>query len=255
MSTTNPGSEFPRVSDETVRLLGGVSTATLCTQLRKRGFRSSLFMQDVAPLRPDLPLAGQAVTLRYIPMREDLEPTGDYDNLTNRQRIAVERVGPGDVLVIDARGDTRAAVLGNILASRIEARGAAGIVTDGAFRDAPAIRALELPTYASGQNANLSNHVHFPSEVNVPIACGGVAVLPGDVIVGDAEGVVVIPLALAGDIARDAAAQEALEAYILEKIRSGSSIVGVYPPNEQTLGEYERARRVGNDTGHAGDGA
>ena len=245
MSTTSPGSGFPRVSDEALRLLGGVSTATLCTQLRKRGFRSSLFMQEVVPLRPELRLAGQAVTLRYIPVREDLEPTGAYDNLINKQRIAVESVGPGDVLVIDARGDTRAAVLGNILAGRIAARGAAGIVTDGAFRDAPAIRTLDLPTYARGQNANLSNLVHFPSEINVPIACGGVAVLPGDVIVGDAEGIVVIPLALAGDIARDAAAQEALEAFIFEKVRSGSSIVGVYPPNERTLEEYERANAVG----------
>ena len=241
-TTPAPDSGFPRVGEETLRLMQGVSTATLCSQLRKRGFRSSLFMHAVAPLRPDLRLAGQAVTLRYIPLREDLEPTGAYDNLTNKQRIAVEMVGPGDVLVIDARGNTGAAVLGNILAARIEARGAAGIVTDGAFRDAPAIRTLDLPTYARGQNANLSNHVHFPSEINVPIACGGVAVLPGDVIVGDAEGIIVIPLALADDIARDSAAQEDLEAFILEQVRSGRSIVGVYPPNEQTLGEYERTR-------------
>jgi regulator of RNase E activity RraA len=230
-----------RVGDETLRALRGVSTATLCTQLRQRGFRN-LFMHDVAPLRPDLRLVGEAVTLRYIPVREDLDTTGDFDNRTNQQRLAVELIGPGDVLVIDARGDTRAAVLGNILAARIAARGAAGIVTDGAFRDSPTIKTIDLATYARGQNANLSNVIHHPSEINVPIACGGVAVLPGDVIVGDAEGIIVIPRALADEVARDAAAQEEREAFIFNKVRAGSSIVGVYPPNEQTLREYEQAR-------------
>ncbi len=250
--TRNDGSALPdgtpRISDETRTLLGGVSTATLCTQLRKRGFRSNYFLRDVAPQRPDLRMVGQAVTLRYIPARDDLEPTGDYDNQTNIQRIAVEMVGPGDVLVVDARGETSAAVLGNILAARIAARGAAGIVTDGAFRDAPVIRSLDFPTYARGQNANLSNQLHFPSEINVPIACGGVAVVPGDVIVGDAEGVIVIPVAVADDIARDAAEQESRESFIFEKVKAGSSIVGVYPPNEETLREYERARTATKDT-------
>jgi regulator of RNase E activity RraA len=230
------------IDNATLDLLTSVSTATLCTQMRKRGFRTSLFMHDVAPVRPDARMAGQAVTLRYIPAREDLEPTGDYDNQTNRQRIAVESVGPGDVLVIDARGETGAAVLGNILAERIAARGAAGIVTDGAFRDTPSIRDLDFPTYARGQNANLSNHLHYPSEINVPIACGGVAVMPGDIIVGDGEGVIVIPRALAADVARDAAAQEDLEAFIQERIRAGSSIRGVYPPGPETMAEYERSR-------------
>lgn len=244
--TRNDGSglpaEAPRISEETRTLLGGVSTATLCTQLRKRGYRSNFFMRDVAPQRPDLRMVGQAFTLRYIPARDDLEPTGDYDNQTNIQRIAVETVGPGDVLVIDARGETSAAVLGNILAARIASRGAAGIVTDGAFRDAPVIRSLEFPTYARGQSANLSNQIHFPSEINVPVACGGVAVVPGDVIVGDAEGVVVVPVAIADEVARDAAEQESREAFIFEKVKAGSSIVGVYPPNEQTMREYEEAK-------------
>ena len=250
MMTSPPSAPpTPHVGGETLQLLGGVSTATLSTQLQKRGFRS-LFMHNVAPLRPDLRLVGQAVTLRYIPVREDLDTTGDFDNRSNKQRLAVELVGPGDVLVIDARGDTRAAVLGNILAARIGSRGAAGIVTDGAFRDSPTIKTLDLPTYAGGQNANLSNLIHFPSEINVPIACGGVAVLPGDVVVGDAEGIIVIPRALAAAVARDAAAQEECEAFIFAKVRAGSSIVGVYPPDEQTLREYEQAR--GNADGTNG---
>lgn len=235
MAETAP---IDRVAPEVLAMLRQVSTATLSSQLTRRGFKQ-LFLQDVAPLRPDLRMAGQAFTLRYIPAREDLERGGDFDNLTNKQRIAVESVGPGDVLVIEARGDTRAGSLGNILATRIKQRGAAGIVTDGAFRDTPAIRAIDLPTYARGQHPNISFTIHHPVAINVPIGCGGVAVLPGDVLVGDAEGVIVIPRALAEEVARDALEQERKETFILSKIEAGSSIIGVYPPNEATLREYE----------------
>jgi regulator of RNase E activity RraA len=227
-----------RVAPDILEALKQVSTATLSGQLNRRGFKQ-LFMQDVRPLRPDLRMAGQALTLRYIPAREDLEHAQDFDNLTNKQRIAVESVGPGDVLVIEARGDARAGSLGNILATRIQQRGAAGVVTDGAFRDTPSIQAIDLPTYARGQHPNISFTIHHPVAINVPIGCGGIAVLPGDVIVGDAEGVIVIPRAIAEEVARDAVEQERKEAFILTKIESGSSIVGVYPPNADTLREFE----------------
>lgn len=233
-----------RVAPEILSKAKTVSTATLSSQLQKRGFVHA-FMHDVRPLRPDLSMAGQAFTLRYIPMREDLERTGEFDNRTNQQRVAVESVGPGDVLVIDARGDTRAATLGNILATRIMHRGAAGIVTDGAFRDTPAIRALDFPSYARGQSPNVSNLIHHPLESNVPIGCAGVAVLPGDVIVGDGEGVIVIPRAIAEQVIEAAHEQEDREEFIVSRIRAGSSILGVYPPDERTLRDYEdwRARR------------
>lgn len=234
--------QAPALTAEVIDMLRAVSTATLSTQLYRRGFRNC-FMHDVRPLRPDTRLVGRAFTLRYIPVREDLEPTGDFDNTRNKQRVAVESVGPGDVLVIDARGDTRAGVLGNILAARVKARGAAGIVTDGAFRDTPEIRDLGIPAYARGQNANLSISAHHPADINVPIGCGGVAVLPGDVIVGDGEGVIVIPQAIAEEVARAAYEQEQLETYIFTKVSAGSSILGVYPPNEATLAEYESWRR------------
>jgi regulator of RNase E activity RraA len=177
-------------------------------------------------------------------MREDLERTGEFDNRTNQQRVAVELVGPDDVLVIDARGDTRAATLGNILATRISRRGAAGIVTDGAFRDTPAIRAIDLPTYASGQSPHVSTLVHHPQDINVPIGCGGVAVLPGDLLVGDGEGVIVIPIALAEEVVRAGYEQERREEFILQKIEGGSSILGVYPPDQDTLREYEEWRSM-----------
>ena len=238
MSTITP----PRVSAETLATLRQVSTATLSAQLLKRGF-AQMFLHGLMPLRPDLRMAGQAVTLRFIPAREDLArdeqmASGDFNNLTNKQRIAVETVGQDEVLVIDARNDTRAATLGNILVGRIKARGAAGIVTDGAFRDSPGIKEIDLPTFARGQNPNISFTIHYAADLNVPIACAGVAVIPGDVIVGDAEGVIVIPVAIADEVARDGLEQELKEEFIYGKIVNGASIVGTYPPNEATLAEY-----------------
>ncbi|MCL4540908.1 MAG: ribonuclease activity regulator RraA [Chloroflexi bacterium] len=230
------------IAEATRQCLLRVSTATLSSQLLKRGFRQ-LVLRDVRPLRPELRLVGQAFTLRYVPAREDVEH-GDYNNLTNKQRLAVEAVGPGDVLVIDARGNTLAGTLGNILATRIKVRGAAGIVTDGAFRDTPGIRAIDLPTYASGAHPNVSSTLHYPVDMNVPIACGGVTIFPGDVVVGDAEAVIVIPWAVADDVARDALEQEEREAYILRRIQRGDSIIGVYPPNEDTLAAYEAWRKT-----------
>jgi regulator of RNase E activity RraA len=239
VSTERPTRVAPGLLD----LARQVSTATLSSQLQKHGFVHA-FMLGVRSLRPDLRLAGQAFTLRYIPMREDLERPGEFDNRTNKQRIAVESVGPGDVLVIDARGDIRAATLGNILATRIAQRGAAGIVTDGAFRDTPSIQAIDLPTYAGGQSPDVSTAIHHPLEINVPIGCGGVAVLPGDVIVGDGEGVMVVPRAVAESVIQATFEQEQREEFILSKIRGGSSILGVYPPDEATLREYEAWRRA-----------
>lgn len=246
--STNP---TPRIAEETLATLRKVSTATISAQLLKRGF-VQMFLQGPQPLRPELRMAGQAVTLRFIPAREDLArdeqmASGDFNNLTNKQRIAVETVGAGEVLVIDARGDIRAATLGNILVARIKARGAAGIVTDGAFRDSPAIREIELPTYVSGQNPNISFTVHYAADLNVPIACGGVAVIPGDVIVGDAEGVIVVPAAVADEIARDGWEQEQKEEFLYSKIVAGASIVGTYPPNEATLREYAEWRARGRE--------
>ena len=170
--------------------LRSVSTATLTSQLQKSGLRNT-FLAGLYPLRPDLRMVGYAFTLRYIPAREDLADER-YDNTRNVQRLAVEAVGPEDVLVIDARGEVNAASLGHILGTRITQRGAAGFVTDGALRDTPGFRSLELPTYIRAAHATTSFVAHHPVDMQVPIGCAGVAVTPGDVVVGDAEGVVVI---------------------------------------------------------------
>jgi regulator of RNase E activity RraA len=238
------------VSEQTWNLLGKPSTATLTTVLAKHGLWRT-FITGARPLTPRLRLVGQAFTLRYIPSREDLDYNMVFDNRTDPQRVAVERVGPRDVLVIDARGDERAGVLGNILATRLAARGAAGIVTDGCFRDAPAIAEVGIPAYARSAHAATNKTVHHPVDFQLPVGCGGVAVYPGDVLVGDAEGVVVIPRHLAQQVAEEAALQEHREEFILEKIRAGAGLLGTYPMDEKTQAEYEaycktHPRPVGN---------
>lgn len=214
-----------------------VSTATLTSQLLKRGFRNT-FIAGLTPTRPDKRMVGYAFTLRYVPAREDLDMQVDYDNNTNVQRLAVEAVGPEDVLVIDARGDVRAASFGHIIATRIMRRGAAGLVSDGALRDTPAFRDLDLPVYVKMAHATTSSVIHHPADMNVPIGCGGVLVMPGDVVVGDAEGVVVIPSHVAEEVAHAAYEQDLIEEFILEKVQAGSSIKRVYPPDENTRAEF-----------------
>ena len=226
-----------RISNEIVRQLLIPSTATLTTALKQFGFSRS-YMHGVAPLRPDMKMAGPAFTLRYIPAREDLN-AGEVDNLKDVQRVGIEKIRNGEVFVIDARRDTRAGTMGDILATRLFKRGAAGVVTDGAFRDSPSIADIGLPAFAAAMNAHSNKTVHHPSEIQVPIACGEVAVLPGDIIVGDAEGVVVVPAQIAEEVAQVAVEAEARETFLLKKIQSGASIVGTYPPDESTLTEYE----------------
>lgn len=232
------------LSQEAFEKLHAVSTATITSQLMKRNFRNT-FLTGVAPLRPDLRLVGYAFTMRYVPAREDMVDTL-YDNRTNVQRIAVESVNKDDVLVIDARGDVRAATLGNILATRLQARGAAGIVTDGALRDTPGFKELGFPAYISSPHATTSFLVHHPVDINVPIGCAGVLIMPGDVIVGDGEGVVAIPSAVAEEVALASYEQERMEEFIQQKVADGASILGVYPPNEETQAEFEAWRKQQN---------
>ncbi|MCY3902402.1 MAG: hypothetical protein OXF62_21080 [Caldilineaceae bacterium] len=225
--------------------LRSISTATLTSQLLDRGLRNT-FLAGLYPLRPDLRMVGYAFTLRYIPAREDLADEV-YDNSRNVQRLAVEAVGPEDVLVIDARGDVGAASFGHILGTRILQRGAAGLVTDGALRDTPGFRRLDLPTYIRAAHATTSFVAHHPVDMQVPIGCGGAAVTPGDVVVGDGEGVVVIPAKMAEEIAHSAHEQEIREQYFQERVAGGAGIVGVYPPNDETLAGFERWRQERGD--------
>jgi regulator of RNase E activity RraA len=204
------------------------------------------------PTRPDLRLLGHAFTLRYVPLREDVRDRAGGG--LNAQKGAVESIGPDEVLVIDARGEPGAGTIGDILATRAFARGATGIVTDGGLRDSATVAALDLPVYFQNPHAAVLGLKHFPLEANVPIACGGVLVIPGDVLIGDAEGVVVVPEALADEVALDAEEQEEQEAWALERVRVGDSIVGVYPLAEERRADFEawRAARRAEDEGAPG---
>ncbi len=213
--------------------LKSVSTATLCTALYKRGLRNQ-FIQDVRPLNPTLPnMVGEAYTLRYIPAREDLNPVSVFLDRAHPQRKAVEECPPGCVFVIDSRKDARAASAGAILVTRLAVRGVAGVVTDGGFRDSPEIARMSIPAYHQRPSAPTNITLHQALDINVPIGCGDVPVFPGDAVVGDAEGVVVIPAHLADEIAAEAVEMTAFEDFVTEKVQEGRSILGLYPPTDE----------------------
>ncbi|MFS2212955.1 ribonuclease activity regulator RraA [Telluria sp. Tellsp104] len=233
------------VSRSTLDTLKTVSTATLTSLLYKRGFRN-VFIQGARPLKPGQRLAGPAYTLRYIPSREDLDGIETFRDPRHPQRVAVEEIPPGAVLVMDCRGDVSVASAGSILATRMQVRGAAGIVTDGGLRDASGIAQLDMPAWCAGASAPTNLIRHHALDLNAPIGCGGVPVYPGDIMVGDDDGVVCIPAHLAEEIARDALEMERFEDFVLEQVAGGASIIGLYPATApETLPLYEawRARR------------
>jgi regulator of RNase E activity RraA len=231
------------LSSATLANLRRVSTATLTTQLFKRGLRNT-FIHGVRRIsRPGPNLVGPAFTLRNIPSREDLDQLKVFEDPEHPQRRSIETVPAGHVLVVDCRGDTRAASAGGILLARLEVRGAAGFVSDGCVRDTPEIAGMAFPVFCAGGSAPLNLVRHHAADFQRPIGCGGVAVYPGDVIVGDGEGVVVVPAHLADEVAADAAEQESLESFVIEEIKAGKALPGVYPPNDATRARYAQWKR------------
>jgi regulator of RNase E activity RraA len=233
---------------ETRERLRKVSVATLCTQLYKRGFRN-VYIQGTSRLtRPSVGnLVGPAFTMRSIPSREDLDQLSAFDDPNHPQRKAIESVPPGHVLVLDCRGEKRVASGGQILTTRLMMRGAAGLVSDGPVRDSGEIAKMDFPVYCAGGSAPLNLLYHHATDLNVPIGCGGVPVYPGDIIVGDDEGVAVIPQHLADEVAADAAEQEKMEVFILERVRGGAALPGTYPPNAETKAKYAEWRKKQGD--------
>jgi regulator of RNase E activity RraA len=222
--------------------LQSISTATLNAVLFKRGLRNT-YVRGIHVINPAAPrMVGPAYTLRYIPAREDLDHSDAFENLCHPQRKAVEECPPGAVFVIDAREDSSAASAGCILLTRLMKRGCAGVVTDGGFRDTPAIGKLSIPAYHSRPASPASLVRHHAVDINVPIGCGGVPVFPGDIVVGDAEGVVVIPRAISPIVVQEAYEQTQFEDFVQKKVEDGSSILGLYPPSAATLEDYERWR-------------
>jgi regulator of RNase E activity RraA len=228
----------PPFDDRIKAKLLAVSTATLSTCLFKRGFRNQ-YVQGVAPLNPEAArMAGPAYTLRYIPAREDVDVLATFADRSHPQRKGVEDCPPGAVFVIDSRGDPRAASAGGILITRLMKRGVAGVVTDGGFRDSPDVAKLPFPAYHQRPSAPTNLTLHHAADLNVPIGCGGAPVYPGDIVVGDLEGVIVIPRHLAAEIADEAFEMTAYEDFVEEKVREGRGIFGLYPADEETKAEF-----------------
>jgi regulator of RNase E activity RraA len=229
MMTTTTLDRPQGLSDATRVRLRHVSIATIATLLFKRGLRNQC-LQDVHPLgRKPENMVGPAFTLRYIPAREDLNGIEVFRNPDHPQRAAVEAAPPGSVLVMDSRKDPRAASAGSILVSRLMVRGVAGVVTDGGFRDSPEIADLAIHAYHNRPSAPTNLTLHQALEFDVPIGCGDVAVWPGDVLVGDGEGVIVIPHAIVDEVAEEAAEMTVYEDFVLEQVQGGATIIGLYP--------------------------
>lgn len=242
MSEQN-ANELSFLSQKAVEALRTASTATLTTQLLSRGLRNT-FLQgpSFANAEPQR-MVGVARTMRCIPSREDLDDLSVFQDYDHPQRKAVESVQPGEVLVVDARGKTAAASLGHILATRVKMRGGAGIVTDGSLRDVSGFEELELPVFSAGASPTTNLALHHVVEQQVPIGCGEVPVYPGDVMVGDRDGVVCIPREIAEEVALAAAEQEELEEFILTIIQKGNPLRNNYPASPEVLAQYEAQRK------------
>ena len=231
------------LGEETRDRLSKVATATLTSQLEKRGLRG-MYMQTPRPLNAAAArFVGPAYTVRMIPARGDITSPDLMADPAYPQRKAIEVTPPGHVLVFDCRGDPRGGIVGDILVERLRVRGVAGLCTDGGVRDCAAVAAMDFPVFCAARSAPASMSVHHAADEQVPIACGGVTVLPGDILVGDVEGVVVIPSNIADEVAAATSEQERMEGYIFGRVGKGDSIVGVYPPNENTMAEYERWKK------------
>jgi regulator of RNase E activity RraA/2-keto-4-pentenoate hydratase/2-oxohepta-3-ene-1,7-dioic acid hydratase in catechol pathway len=236
-----PGAVSPHhppreISQATLAGLREVSTATLAALLRKRGL-NTLTPDGLRSTRPGTRMAGYARTVRYLPLREDLSAA--YGGGMNAQKRAIEAIRPGEVLVIEARGDTAAGTIGDILALRAQVRGAVGIVTDGAIRDSAVLAGLEIPVYHAAVHPAVLGRRHVPWDTDVTVACAGVTIQPGDIVVGDADGVVVLPPTLAAEVLAEAREQEHQEEFIASRVAQGEPIEGLFPLTDTHRPAYE----------------
>ncbi len=224
-----------------VEKLSQVSTATIATCLYKKGFRNQT-IQNVYSLNSKK-MVGEAFTLRYIPAREDLNHIEVFKDPNHPQRVAIEQCPENGVLIIDSRKDARAASAGSILITRLMKRGAAGVVTDGGFRDCEEIANLDFPAFHQRPSSPTNLTLHQALDINVPIGCGDVAVFPGDMVVGDADGVIIIPAEIANEVADECLQMTSYEEFVMEKVNQGESIIGLYPLTDKRLLSEFNARK------------
>lgn len=232
---------------ETRKKLEQVSVATLATALYKRGLRHQT-IQDVRPLsQKGRNMVGPAFTLRYMPAREDRNTLAEFRNPEHPQRVAIETCPEGYVLVMDSRKSATAASAGDILITRLMMRSAAGVVTDGGFRDAMNIAQLDMPAYHSRPSSPTNLTTNEAIAINEPIGCGDAPVFPGDIVVGDDDSVIILPAHLADEIADEAIEMTAYEDFALEQVKNGAAIIGLYPATrEENLEKFAQWRKANN---------
>jgi 5-oxopent-3-ene-1,2,5-tricarboxylate decarboxylase / 2-hydroxyhepta-2,4-diene-1,7-dioate isomerase len=231
---TNDAPRPVELTDELREQLLSVSTATIASQLQQRGMQNCFFA-GLKPLLEGQHMIGYAHTLRYVPSRPDLQKLIGF----NAQKVAVEAIQQDEVLVVEARGEPHAGTIGDIYATRAKVLGAAGVITDGALRDTPAIRDIGMPVYHQSSHAATLGRLHTPLDHQIPIACGGVTVMPGDIIVGDEEGAICIPAALVEEVAEASIAMEIREEFALERVGDGASTYGYFPLAKENQAEFE----------------
>lgn len=226
------------LSEETRGMLARVSTATIATVLFGRGLRNTVLhgLSSLAPVKDNM--VGTAFTVRYIPAREDIDILDVYQDYEHPQRAAIEETPPGAVLVADCRGVDRAAAGGHILMTRLQVRGAAGFVTDGSMRDSAQVASLDMPVYVKSRCAMTNLAAHHAVDINVPIACAGVPIYPGDWLVGDEDGAICIPQEIAHAVASECVALQETESFVIADVRNGAPLKNTYPPSEATKERY-----------------
>jgi regulator of RNase E activity RraA len=233
------------VDQKILDALSGVTTATLTTLLLKKGLRN-VWVRGAMPIRAGQPrVIGRAFTLRFVPAREDLATPESWSS-PRSTRAAIEAMPAGCVAVVDAMGVTDAGIFGDILCARMQKRGVAGLVTDGVVRDVAGVLGTGLPVWSRGIAAPPSVAGLTFVGWQEPVACGGVAVFPDDLIVVDTDGAVVVPAAFVDEMVATAPEQERLEGWIMQQVDAGAALPGLYPPNEENKARYEASKREGH---------
>ncbi len=229
-------------SAETIEKYASVTTATLTTVLLKKGLRN-VWIRGAFPLAPDTKrIAGPAFTLRFVPAREDLATPASWSSPTST-RAAIEAMPDGCITIVDANGCRDAGIFGDILCERMKQRNVAALITDGVVRDLDGVLETGLKVWAAGASAPPSVAGMTFINWQEPIGCGGVAIFPGDLIVADRDGAVVVPKDMTGEVLAAALEQEALEEWIIGEVRSGAALPGLYPPNDENRRRYEEAKK------------
>ncbi|MEJ1116661.1 fumarylacetoacetate hydrolase family protein [Paenarthrobacter sp. CCNWLY172] len=236
LEASGPAAAESVLTPELKAKLESVATATLSSQLRKRGL-NNVSIDGLQATRPDRKVVGLARTLRYVPNREDLFKT--HGGGFNAQKRAIDSVNEGEILVMEARGEKGTGTVGDILALRAQVRGAAAIITDGGVRDYSAVADLEMPTYFANPHPAVLGRRHIPWDTDITIACGGATVQPGDIIVADSDGILVIPPAIAEELVDDCIQQEKEETFIFQMVQEGNSVDGLYPMNTDWQARFQ----------------